>query len=105
LTIEERIQAGRRGDDVLYELICGWDYFVRYISLPYNIGGAVTTNEDGTYNIYLNSRHWPEQQQRSLMHELVHAEGGHLDYWKDLPEEVKEWEAENLQGKIGWLAS
>ena len=105
MTIDERIEAGKREDaDILDELIWGRDYYVRYVKLPYNIGGAITANEDCTYNIYINSRHYPDRQTRSFLHELVHAEGGHLDRWKELPDEIKEWEADNLTGKILWTA-
>lgn len=77
-------------------LIYDVDYFVRYISLPFHIGGASTMNIDGTYNIYLNSNHYAEQQWESFKHELVHCEAGHLDEYKDIPLEIKEWEANHL---------
>ena len=105
MTLQERIEAGKRQEsNVSNELIGGRDYFVRYISLPYHIGGACTENWDGTYNIYINSRHYPERQKKSFRHELNHCACGHLDYWQDLPDEVKEWEADHLFSKIMWTA-
>ncbi len=79
------------------ELIWDIDYFVRYIPLPYHIGGASTVNEDGTYNIYINSRLFADKQWDAFQHELVHCEAGHLDSRRDIPIAVKEWEAEHLR--------
>ena len=81
-------------------LIWGMDYYVRTIPLPARIAGASTVNPDGTYNIYLNSRLPIELQWKAFVHELIHCEAGHLDEWKDLPLEVKEWEADNLMPVI-----
>ena len=79
------------------ELIWGIDYYVRYIDFKtYRVGGASTLNDDGTYNIYINSRLSVEKQWKAFLHELVHCEAGHLDEYKDLPLAVKEWEAEHL---------
>lgn len=79
------------------DLVWGRDYFVRYIKLPYHIGGASTVNDDGTYNIYINSRLYADKQWDAFEHELIHCEAGHLDEFKDLPLEIKEWEAEHLK--------
>ena len=108
MTIEERIQKGKARDrSIIHELVWNRDFFVRYIELPYSIGGASTMNDDGTFNIYINSRHYADRQWKSLWHEVIHCECGHLDYWKDLPEEVKEWEADHLTDlrKVLWSAS
>ena len=106
MNMVERIEAGIRGEPgVVRELVWNRDYFVRYIELPYSIGGASTVNEDGTYNIYINSRHYADRQWKSLMHELIHCSCGHLDYWKDLPIEVKEWEADHLRTYVVMSAS
>ena len=79
------------------ELIWGVDYFVRYLDFKtYKVGGASTLNDDGTYNIYINSRLSVEKQWRAFIHELVHCEAGHLDEYKDLPLAVKEYEADHL---------
>lgn len=104
MTLQERIEAGKHGTDVVNELIYGRDYFVWYIDLPYHIGGASTVNHDGTYNIYINSKHSPERRASSLHHEINHCECGHLDQWRELPIEIKEWEADHLPSKILWTA-
>jgi len=77
-------------------LIWGIDYFVYYVPLPYNVGGGSALNPDGTYTIYVNSRHYATQQWAAFKHELVHCEAGHLDERKWLTNEQKEWEADHL---------
>ena len=106
MTMEERIRRGEiRDQSVVQELVWGRDYFVRYIPMPIHIHGCCTMNyEDYTYNIYINSRLFADQQWRAFLHELLHIECGHLDQWKDLPIEVKEWEADHLQSRIAWTA-
>ena len=85
---------------IVRRLLWGIDYFVRYIPLPYHIGGASVANNDGTYSIYLNSNHYADRQWRSLLHEVAHCSCGHLDSRKDLPDEVKEWEADHVRVPI-----
>lgn len=82
-------------------LIWDLDYYVRAIPLPYHIGGASTINPDGTYNIYVNQILSIEMQWEAYIHELLHCEAGHHDEWKDLPLEIKEWEANNLRPWVG----
>ena len=82
---------------MIRELTWGIDYFVRYIDFKtYKVGGASTLNDDGTYNIYINSRLSVKKQWEAFIHELVHCEAGHLDEYKDLPLAVKEYEADHL---------
>jgi hypothetical protein len=76
-------------------MLWGVDYFVRYLPLPYHVGGATTLNNDGTYNIYLNSRHYADRQWKALLHELGHCVRGHLEDRRDIPDELKEWEADH----------
>lgn len=92
MTIEDRTSHPR-----IAQLTWGVDYYVRAITLPRHVAGASTANPDGTYNIYLNELLPIEWQWRAFIHELIHCEAGHLDEWKDLPLEVKEWEADNLR--------
>lgn len=42
------------------------------ISLPYNIKGLTTKNEDESYTIFLNSRLSYEQLKKTYSHELQH---------------------------------
>ena len=82
---------------MITELLWGRDYFVRAIELPRHVAGVSTASPDGTYNIYVNELLPIELQWEAFLHELLHCEAGHLDEWKDLPLEVKEWEANNLR--------
>lgn len=54
-------------------LIEGVDYFVRVVRLPHGIHGAVSPNDDDTYNIYLNADDTPERQEKALDHEVRHV--------------------------------
>ena len=54
-------------------LIDGADYVVRMVDFPdATVGGAVMTCEDGTYNIYINTRRSREEQSKSFWHEINH---------------------------------
>lgn len=68
------------------------DAIVRLIDLPPGIGGAVMEDENGTYNIYINSRHGHYAQLDDLDHELAHIE--HDDLHNDDPIEVIESRAD-----------
>lgn len=72
----------------------GADFFVRLIDLPPRVGGFCSPNEDGTVNVYLNSRKDREHNIDSYCHEVYdHIEGE--DFWNDKPIE----EVENLGSK------
>lgn len=70
------------------------DCFIRFINMPYTIGGYVAPNEDGTFNIYINVNLSRKKQQAALLHELRHIMLDHL--WKDESVEVEEKEADSL---------
>lgn len=57
------------------------DCFVRCVEMPVSIGGYVTPNEDGTFNVYINSSLPHDKQKSALLHELRHISRGH--YWQD----------------------
>lgn len=48
------------------------EYKVRLVTLPYRVGGLVSMDEEGFYNVYINSRLNWERQRRALKHELDH---------------------------------
>lgn len=74
-------------------LIEGVDYFVRLDDFPVcTCGGLVHPNEDGTFTILLNSRLSRAQNLESLKHECKHIL--HDDFWRDVPLEVMEKEAD-----------
>lgn len=58
----------------------GWtpDYFVRLVELPLHIRGVTLPNDDGSFDIYINSSLSPDQQQDALQHELCHIQKDHF---------------------------
>lgn len=50
------------------------DYCIRYIDLPCKINGTVAQDNDGFYNIYINSKLSYEAQQKAIRHELTHIQ-------------------------------
>ncbi len=61
-------------------LIENADYFVRLIDLPGSVGGACNPNEDGTFNIYLNSNFSTDRDRMvaDFLHEWEHLENDDL---------------------------
>lgn len=66
--------------------------YVRLVTLPVHVEGCVTPNEDGTFDIYLNSLLPSERRQRALCHEIEHINKDHL--YDVHPVWVNEQEAE-----------
>lgn len=56
------------------------EYFVRYVKLPRTIHGTVLPNDDGTYDIYINSLLSPDQQEQALAHALDVSEAWLMGY-------------------------
>lgn len=74
-------------------LIEGCDYFVKMVDFPVcSCGGLVRPNDDGTFTILLNSRLSWQQNMESIKHERNHIL--HDDFWRDVPIEVMEREAD-----------
>ena len=75
-------------------LIEGMDYVVRMMSLPGDIHAAVTFDNDGRANIYVNTDMSPEAQQRALAHEMNHVARddlhSHMTIWDVEREELME---------------
>lgn len=60
-------------------MIEGRDYFVRRVRFPNTANwAAVTPNDDGTYDIYINDAIDDEKQVQAFLHELAHLERGHF---------------------------
>jgi len=72
----------------------GADYYIRLIDLPYSIGGFITPNDDGTYNVYLNARLSAEKNLDTFFHEVEHIEND--DFYNGLPLELIEERARLL---------
>lgn len=61
------------------------DYFVYFVELPYHVKGVTIPNNDGTFDIYINSVLDDIQRQKSLNHELKHIKKDHFyDDMKDI---------------------
>ena len=57
-------------------------YFVREVSLPFEVRGIVTPNaEDDSFSIYINSRLSDDQKRKALKHEIDHREND--DFYND----------------------
>lgn len=52
------------------------DVIVRLIDLPCRVRGMTTPNDDGSYNVYINSRLDAVAQRLALEHELRHVRRG-----------------------------
>jgi len=71
------------------------DYFLRFVTLPYALGGVTVLNDDGTYDVYINERICRDKQKNSFYHELAHIYLEHL-VRDNISEKVKEQEAEHF---------
>lgn len=68
------------------------DYFLRFVRFPNRANaGAVIPNDDGTYDIYINTRYWPDEEwvRAVLMHEIRHIILGHFDVLDKAIEEIE----------------
>ena len=54
------------------------DVYIRGVPLPAAVRGCVLPNEDGTFDIYYNSRLDSDSCRRAVEHELEHLRRGHL---------------------------
>ncbi|MBP3796465.1 MAG: hypothetical protein J6I46_01645 [Ruminococcus sp.] len=70
-------------------IIQGMDYWVRYVSLPLKVHGMTVQDEDGFYNVYINSDQSEEVQRAAYDHELEHIKRHDFDR-TDLPLEAVE---------------
>jgi len=68
--------------------IPGVDYFVYYEKFPRNVRALVTTNEDCTFSIYINSLLPDAQRLAAYFHEVDHIENE--DFYNGLPIEKVE---------------
>ena len=68
------------------------DYFMRLVELPATVEGVTVPNDDGSFDIYINSR-LPEARRKSVLaHELRHIELEHFSL--ELPAELMERQAD-----------
>jgi len=69
----------------------GGNIYVRSTTLPETVRAVTLPNDDGTFDIYLNSCLPDELQVRALEHELRHIKLGH--FYNDDPVPLNEKEA------------
>lgn len=69
----------------------GMDYWVRYVPLPYSIHGMTVQDEDGFYNVYINSRQSREVQRKAYYHELEHIRQKDFDKTDVLLNNIEEY--------------
>ena len=76
------------------------EYAVRFIELPHKVRGMTVRDEDGFYNIYINSLLSAEMQLEAYRHEMAHLFGDDFSNGKpiDMCEMLaKKREAEDLK--------
>lgn len=52
---------------------------VRFVDLPYKVGGVTAVDENGDFNVYVNSRWGYKGQINALEHEGKHIKHGDFD--------------------------
>lgn len=67
-------------------LVEGADYFIRVVDLPPRVGGLVSPNPDGTYNLYLDEKQSRLQQIDSYIHEYLHMDNDDFYNGKSISE-------------------
>lgn len=78
----------------------GIDYFVRYVQFPNRANdGCTVVNDDGTFDIYLNTLYTKEHLKNKLQHELNHLKHEHF-YRDDLSIELIESQANGTLAEL-----
>ena len=57
---------------------------VRYINLPMTVRGITAVDEDGNYNVYINSKLSSDRQRIALEHEMTHVNRGDFQSFDDI---------------------
>lgn len=69
----------------------GSNIFVRLVPFPKAVRAVTLPNDDGTFDIYINSNLPEELQRRALNHELEHIRKNH--FYNDDPVWINEQDA------------
>lgn len=64
---------------------------IRHISLPSSVLGVTLPDENGDFNVYINSNISDQKQKEAVEHEIKHIELDH--FYNDDPVELNELEA------------
>jgi len=76
------------------------EIIIRYVQLPRRVKAVTATDENGDYNIYVNSLYNCDSQQKAIRHELVHIDGGHFHRPTDAASDEKEAEASSVKAEL-----
>lgn len=68
------------------------DYYVRHVALPRSVEGVSIPNDDGSFDIYINSLLPPQRRLDVLEHELRHLKSEH--FYLDMPISLMERQAD-----------
>lgn len=81
------------------------DIIVRLTRLPHKIEGTTSVDEEGDYNVYLNTDICDEKQRKALRHELSHIRHNHFYDERSLGEDEEEAESDSADGKdlLPWV--
>ena len=60
------------------------EVYIRIIALPHTVRGITVADENGDYNIYINSVLSPDQQKLVLKHEMTHVKRNDFDSFCDI---------------------
>lgn len=71
------------------------EFYMRRIKLPSDVEAAVLPNDDGTFDIYVNSELPEEKQREAFAHEVRHIKLDHL--YNNDPVSVNEREANRIK--------
>ncbi len=78
------------------------EYYIRRLDFPNrSVKAATFPNDDGSFDIYLNTLYPESTQEAALRHELEHIRLGH--FYSDKPIREKEAEADGLLPEDGLL--
>ena len=76
------------------------EILVREIPLPYAIAGMTATDENGDYNVYINSKLPREKKLEAFQHELSHIRDGHFNDDRPVDEKEREVNGKSTKTKI-----
>ena len=76
------------------------DTYVRLVPLPMKVEGVTLPNDDGSFDIYINSRLSPAMQQETLQHELRHIRHEHFYLDMDLRRMERQADGEALNAVL-----
>jgi len=76
------------------------EYFVRLVELPLSVEGVTIPNDDGTFDIYINSLLPPDCQEKKLQHEIRHIKRDHFYIGKDVALCEAEANGQKATGKV-----